>query len=66
MCILWRYFGEGLGMVDKINKAFAKLWSEIAEFESGEQKLQLKPLQWEARMSARMAAYDNLIEWFFL
>ena len=46
--------------------SFAKLWSEIAEFESGEQKLELKPLQWEARMSARMTAYDNLIERFFL
>ena len=53
-------------MNDKINKVFVALWSEIAEFEKGEQKLQLKPLQWEARMSARMTAYDNLVERFFL
>lgn len=53
-------------MIDKINILFAELWSAIAEFESGEQKLELKPLQWEARMSARMTAYDNLIERFFL
>ena len=53
-------------MKDKsIVVSFTKLWSEIAEFESGEQRLQLKPLQWEARMSARMTAYDNLIERFF-
>lgn len=49
-----------------IKLSFSKLWSEIAEFESGEQKLDLKPLQWEARMSTRMTAYDNLIERFFL
>lgn len=48
-----------------IGQSFAKLWSEIAEFESGEQKLELKPLQWEARMSARMQAYDRIVERFF-
>ena len=53
-------------MTNKINIQFAKLWSAIAEFESGEQKLELKPLQWEARMSARMTAYEKLIERFFL
>lgn len=52
-------------MNDKINIQFMKLWSDIAEFESGEQKLQLKPLQWEARMSARMQAYDRIVERFF-
>lgn len=49
----------------RIEPLFVKLWSDIAEFESGEQKLELKPLHWEARMSARMTAYDNLIERFF-
>lgn len=46
--------------------AFENLWTEIGKFEQGEQKLELKSLQWEARMSARMTAYDNLIERFFL